>query len=108
MFPIEECPVGTQRFVSIQGVELAVFHLPRPDGFVAIRNSCPHAGGNLSAGRVANAVVTCPWHEWEFDLRTGACVHNAMVRVQRFPARVEKDWLEVDLSGAGTTVSMQV
>lgn len=34
-------------------------------------NVCPHKLGPLSEGTVRNAEVTCPWHEWSFDLRSG-------------------------------------
>jgi nitrite reductase/ring-hydroxylating ferredoxin subunit len=33
---------------------------------------CPHLEGPLFQGTVAAGQVTCPWHFWRFDLRTGA------------------------------------
>jgi nitrite reductase/ring-hydroxylating ferredoxin subunit len=32
---------------------------------------CPHLEGPLFQGSVADGCVTCPWHAWRFDLRTG-------------------------------------
>jgi len=32
---------------------------------------CPHLEGPLFQGTVAGTRVTCPWHAWTFDLRTG-------------------------------------
>jgi nitrite reductase (NADH) small subunit len=84
-----ETPVGSQRFIAAGGHELAVFHLDGPDRFVVIANSCPHAGGNLSAGEVRGNVVTCPWHEWEFDLDTSACTMNERVCVSKYECKVE-------------------
>ena len=98
VFRAEECPPGTGRFVRAGTLELAVFHVREPDAFIVIPNSCPHAGGNLSAGELNETVVRCPWHQWEFDLRTGACVHNEQVRVRRYTVRVEDGWLELDLT----------
>ncbi|MEE8169092.1 MAG: Rieske (2Fe-2S) protein [Phycisphaerae bacterium] len=100
LFLASECGPGRQRFVSVGGVELAVFHLAGGRGFVAVANSCPHAGGNLSAGVVEDAVVTCPWHQWRFDLHSGACVENEQVRVLRFPLRIEDGWVTVNLEDA--------
>jgi len=49
---------------------LALF---RVDGeVVCVQAFCPHLEGPLFQGSVANGEVTCPWHLWRFDLRSGA------------------------------------
>lgn len=32
---------------------------------------CPHLEGPLFEGTLSDATITCPWHQWRFDLRTG-------------------------------------
>lgn len=32
---------------------------------------CPHLQGPLAEGTLSGATITCPWHQWRFDLRTG-------------------------------------
>ncbi len=32
---------------------------------------CPHEGGPLTGGMLDGHMVTCPWHQWTFDIRTG-------------------------------------
>lgn len=55
------------------GLEVAVVALA--DGtFVAFENWCPHKGGPLAFGKIKNGIVTCPWHGFRFDLRTGKAV----------------------------------
>lgn len=71
--------------VDIEGREVAVFDL---DGeLFALANYCVHQGGPLCEGTVSGAlttnddleleytrtdeIVSCPWHGWEFDIRTG-------------------------------------
>ncbi len=44
------------------------------DAIHAIDDTCTHHGGPLSEGRLAGTRVTCPWHGWMFDVRTGQCV----------------------------------
>jgi nitrite reductase/ring-hydroxylating ferredoxin subunit len=83
--PADALPPGTQRRVVLDGKAIAIFNV---DGtFRALRDVCPHQGGELSAGTVvrsvtatapgcyevdaARALVKCPWHGWEFDLETG-------------------------------------
>ena len=47
--------------------------------FYALDGVCPHQGGPLGSGEVHNCIVTCPWHGWQFDVRTGQhqqdCLH---------------------------------
>jgi len=93
----QELPLGSQRFVSLAGRELALFHLADPPRLMAVNNGCPHAGGNLSAGTVCGSVVACPWHQWEFDLATGRCVHNEAVQLRRHAVAVRDGGVWVDL-----------
>jgi|SRR5579883_29089 nitrite reductase/ring-hydroxylating ferredoxin subunit len=37
----------------------------------ALDGICPHQGGYLGQGNVADGRLICPWHGWEFDCRTG-------------------------------------
>lgn len=83
-----DVPPGSGRFVFVDGHELAVFHLVDPDRFVITRNSCPHAGGNLSAGALEGSVVTCPWHHWPFNVETGECTLAPHVVLRRYECAV--------------------
>lgn len=82
--------------------ELAVFLLGEPDDVVVVDNACPHASGNLSSGTVDRETVTCPWHEWRFNLRTGLCTHSDRARVVRYRAEVRQGDVWVDLDGEPT------
>ena len=68
----EDIPLYEGRRVTVGGRRIAVFRLD--DRFVAVDADCPHAGGPLADGIVADACVTCPLHGWRFDLRTGAAL----------------------------------
>lgn len=93
LLPVGECPPGRARFVAIGQHELAVFHLTEPTRFVVTANSCPHAGGNLAAGEIQAATVTCPWHEWPFDLDSGRCTLSEDVQLKRYECRVADGYL---------------
>ncbi len=66
--------------------------------YYAIDNVCLHRGGPLSEGTVGRCIVTCPWHGWQFDLRSGACVQDPVVGVTRHDVRVIGDEIQVALS----------
>jgi nitrite reductase/ring-hydroxylating ferredoxin subunit len=73
--------------VEVNGKTLAVFNV---DGaFHAIDNTCIHRGGPLGEGDLEGSVVTCPWHGWQYDVTTGACVANPAAKVERYEVKVE-------------------
>ena len=60
---------GKGRVVKVNEKSVALF---RVDGrFYAINNICPHQGGPLGKGKVKGYLVTCPWHDLQFDIRSG-------------------------------------
>jgi nitrite reductase/ring-hydroxylating ferredoxin subunit len=69
----------------------------------AVARACPHEGYPLEEGIVVGETITCPWHGWRFDLRSGACL-TAGEDTQTFPVSIEGDEVFVDLDvgfGAG-------
>lgn len=60
--------------ISLQnGREIALFNVQGK--IYALDNACPHMGGPLGEGELEGCVVTCPWHGWQFDVKTGACLN---------------------------------
>ena len=66
-------------------------------GIYALDGVCPHQGGPLGQGALNGFAVTCPWHAWEFDCRTGAFDFNPIVKVATFPVRIDGDDILADL-----------
>ena len=76
------------RVVVVEGRSLALFRIQGQ--CFATANACPHKGGPLGEGRVREHVVTCPWHGWTWDVRTGANVRNPKLgTLECFPVSVE-------------------
>jgi nitrite reductase (NADH) small subunit len=67
---VDDVPLLEGRSVAVGGRRIAVFRLP--DGWAAIDAACPHRGGPLGDGLVADRCVTCPLHGRRFDLLSGA------------------------------------
>ena len=63
----------------------------------ALCGICPHNGGPLGQGAVNGVNLTCPWHAWEFDCRTGRHDYNPDVAVATFPVRVAGDEILIDI-----------
>lgn len=82
-----EVPTGTGRVITAYGCVLALFNIEGT--FHAIENSCPHRGGPLGEGVVQGHLVICPWHGWEFDVKTGRCPRIPSARVRSIPLEIE-------------------
>jgi|SRR6185437_9121793 len=87
---------GQATAVEVQGRRIAVFNV---DGaFYALDDECPHAGGPLSEGQVKDCKVTCPWHEADFDLKTGAVLSPpAFEGVKSYPVVVVGNDVKVEI-----------
>jgi nitrite reductase/ring-hydroxylating ferredoxin subunit len=56
------------------------------DGELQVTDAaCPHHGGPLAEGRIRDGVVTCPWHWYSFELRSGECRTAAGYRLRKYP-----------------------
>ena len=101
--PVGDLPPGSRKLVTVNGRPIAIFNVE--GDFYAILNRCPHQGGSLVqgylTGRLTSScpgdydyqsrrdVIRCPWHAWEFDLRTGLSqCEPDRIKVRKFPLSV--------------------
>ncbi len=91
-----EIPVGQGKAVEIDGLLLAVFNAGS-GLYHAIDGSCPHEGGPLADGALLGDSVVCPWHGFDFDIRTGACSVAPDLAVTVYPVRVTGSDVVVEL-----------
>ena len=64
----------------------------------ALNGTCPHQGGPLGQGFLSGSTVTCPWHAWEFDCRTGANDLEPDDKVETYPVRVSGEDILIDIA----------
>src|SRR5437867_607544 len=82
-----EVPPGTSKVVVVAGHLVALFNV---DGaYYALSGVCLHRGGPVGEGELDGEVVTCPWHGWQYDVRTGRNLLNPTARLSQFPVKVE-------------------
>lgn len=69
-----DLPEGSQRIVQVGPHKVALFRFGNE--ISAIANACLHKAGPLGLGKVEHKYdglyVTCPWHGWEYNIRTGS------------------------------------
>lgn len=67
---LDEIPDGGSIRRTACGKEIALFR--KGDQIYAIDAACPHRSGPLDGAALEeDFIVTCPWHGWRFDIRTG-------------------------------------
>jgi nitrite reductase/ring-hydroxylating ferredoxin subunit len=129
---VGEIAPGTCKIVTVKGREIGVFFVN--GAYFALFNRCPHEGAPLCRGRLFGAMeadrpgqyrltrrgelLRCPWHGWEFDIRTGqswcepggvkARTYNVSVEpgealakgpfmAETVPVSVERDYVVVEI-----------
>jgi 3-phenylpropionate/trans-cinnamate dioxygenase ferredoxin subunit len=100
-----DIPPSSRQVVTVAGHEIGIFNL---DGsYYALLNYCPHRSGPLCHGRLRplitstdigqvshereGEVLKCPWHQWEFDIRTGQALYDPAKRARTFEVWQEGD-----------------
>jgi len=101
----DEIADGAAKLVHVEGRAIAVYNVKGE--FFAIANRCPHEGADLCKGKIValfeadapgevrisrhGELVRCPWHGWEFDIRTGkSWCDPARTRVKSYDVEVQK------------------
>ena len=92
---IDDIPLRGARKVKTRSGCIAVFRTGETEVF-ATANSCPHKGGPLDEGIVHDRKVTCPLHNWVFDLETGQALGADEGRIETYAARVEAGRVLID------------
>jgi nitrite reductase/ring-hydroxylating ferredoxin subunit len=129
---VAEMPPGSRKLVTVKGRPIAIFNVA--GSFYGLFNRCPHQGGSLADGMLTGLlqsnmpgeycysrqgeILRCPWHGWEFDIRTGQSycdpekirVRNYNIEVQHgqrvvegpyvaetVPVTIEEDYVVVEV-----------
>lgn len=113
---IDNLPPGERVFLNVDGTAVGVLNV---DGeYYAIQNECAHQGGPICQGKDRpelvgefaepgeriqeyhgdRMVIACPWHGWEYDLRTGSHLGVSDIAIKAYNVVVEDDIVYVEKS----------
>ena len=84
---------GEGKLVVVRDKPMALFNVNGE--FCAINYICPHMGGPLGEGKLDGTVVSCPWHGWTFDVRTGLADHPGGHSVSAYEVVVDGDEVKI-------------
>lgn len=85
-----DIPEGKSLIVHLaDGREIALFNVAGE--YYALDNTCPHMGGPLGEGEIEDGKVTCPWHAWQFNIKTGECINVPGDDATSIPIEIQGD-----------------
>jgi 3-phenylpropionate/trans-cinnamate dioxygenase ferredoxin subunit len=88
--PKAELQNNQMKVVTVGGKEILLVNLE--GAYYAIDNKCTHAGGSLGKGKLSGAVVTCPRHGAEFDVKTGKNIGEAQLGFIKLKVKDERTY----------------
>ena len=120
---VSEFPAGSHKEVTIKGRPIVVYNLQGE--FYGLLNRCPHQGAMLSRGFLGGLlqgegpgkvrctrlgeIIRCPWHGWEFDIRTGrSWCDPGRVATRTYPVAVAQGGALVEGPYVAETVAVSV
>jgi nitrite reductase/ring-hydroxylating ferredoxin subunit len=101
---VDEIASGKSKVVEVEGRQVGIFNVNGE--FFALLNRCPHEGAELCRGFIVGLAqsdvpgsyritrrgefLRCPWHGWEFEIRTGQSYCDpTRLRVRTYDVKVE-------------------
>jgi nitrite reductase/ring-hydroxylating ferredoxin subunit len=92
---VEDVPPGTITHVRAGDEEIAVANVDNE--FFATQGHCLHLKGPLGHGELHEHVLSCPWHGWQYDVRTGLNEFDHAIQLRTFDVRVADSEIQVDV-----------
>ena len=96
---VEEISTEEGKAFRLGDHSIALFKMDSGEIY-AIENACPHIGAPLENGVINHekCELTCLWHGWSFDLKTGASLNYQGAKVKTLPVKISQNQVFVDLS----------
>jgi nitrite reductase/ring-hydroxylating ferredoxin subunit len=84
---VDDFPPGTTRTVRVADAQVALVRVG--EEFFATQAACLHLKGPLGEGALDGYVLTCPWHGWQYDVRTGKNEFDLAIQLETYEVKVE-------------------
>ncbi|MCC7328413.1 MAG: Rieske 2Fe-2S domain-containing protein [Burkholderiales bacterium] len=67
-----------------------VFVFGKGDALSVYDSRCPHEQTNIPQAALTGTILTCPKHEWVFDIATGRCIGKGNRPLNILPHKIER------------------
>ena len=90
---IEDIPEGKSIERKIIARKIVLFN--ESGHITAMESECRHMKAPLSLGKVEKGVVTCHWHHWKYDIKSGKCLTRDNMDLKKFETETIDGWVYV-------------
>ena len=97
---IDDSKVRDGAYVPVYPKGLGILLVRVGGALHAVANKCAHMACPLEGGSLEGAVLTCPCHDWRFDVRTGQLLDAPELSIETFATRIEDGKVLVELKGS--------
>jgi 3-phenylpropionate/trans-cinnamate dioxygenase ferredoxin subunit len=94
---IDDSKVRDGAYVPVYPKGVGVLLVRAGGELFAIANKCAHMACPLDGGRLEGDVITCPCHDWQFNVRSGAFLDAPELSIATYPVKVEDGKVHVGL-----------
>lgn len=94
---IDDSKVRDGAYVPVYPKGVGVLLVRAGGELFAVANKCAHMACPLDGGRLEGDVITCPCHDWRFNVRSGAFLDAPELSIATYPVMVEDGKVHVDL-----------
>lgn len=100
---VSDLPSGAMKSFLVGGKKILIANVG--GNFYAVDNTCTHAGGDLSKGKLEGTTVTCPRHGSKFDVTSGRNLSGPKIPffkpkvrdLNAYAVKIEGDSIAVDI-----------
>lgn len=108
---VDDLPPGGRKLVATERTSICIFNVN--GRFYGLSNTCAHHGAPLCAGQVTGTtlpsrageiiwghegeIIRCPWHGWEYDIKTGRTIFDNRPRLKTYEVVVRDGFVYLQL-----------
>lgn len=113
---ITDIQPGERKILQLARRSIGIFNVNGT--FYALKNSCIHDQAPVCLGKIGGTylpsapaefvwgmegqILRCPWHGWEFDIKTGCTLFDPALKLTTYPLNVTPDGrILIEIKGGG-------
>lgn len=96
MCHIDKLPPGHSIVKRIMARRIAVFN--DSGKIYGIEGDCKHMKATLEGSKIEDGVITCRWHHWKYDLKTGKCLNIDKIKLKKYETELSDGFIYILLN----------
>jgi nitrite reductase/ring-hydroxylating ferredoxin subunit len=94
---IKESEVKENKITSVSPKDVSIILIKKAGKMYAYSGICVHLGCPLSNSSLDGDIITCPCHDWRYDIKTGNFVDAPEISLQKYPVKSKDGDIFIEL-----------